>query len=121
MSISCEVSLRWEATPGQRKALGAALWGWCSRAAGPAGLYPYLDNQGLADLLAGRFPDPGPVAWNAGLPHVHFRVRGDPARDREGMLESLRRALPGEGVADVRVDGVSWRPAEADGRTTPAV
>ncbi len=62
MSINCEVVLRWEATPEQNRALGAALWGWCNRTAGNAGIYPYLDNQPLADLLAGRFPVREPLA-----------------------------------------------------------
>jgi hypothetical protein len=113
--MCCEVVLRWDATPGQRKALGAALWGWCSREAGGAGIYQCLDNQPLADLLAGAFPAPG-AAPGAGLPQVTLSVRGVPARDREGVLESLRRALPGAGVSDVRVDGTSWRRAGAERR-----
>ncbi len=56
MSINCEVTLRWDATPEQQRALGHALWAWCNRAAGGADNYQYLDNQGLADLLAGTLP-----------------------------------------------------------------
>ncbi len=112
MSINCEVILRWGATPEQQRALGRALWGWCHRAAGGAGTYQYLDNQGLADLLAGRPPAAGPWARNGGLPRVLFSVPGDPALDREATLESLRRAIPSEATTDVRVEGVSWRPAE---------
>ena len=118
MSINCEVHLRWEATPEQNRALGAALWGWCKRTAGDAGIYQYLDNQPLADLLAGRFPARGPLARGTDLPQVAFSVGGEPARDREGVLESLRRALPSEGIADVRVDGISRRPAEMKERTS---
>ena len=112
MSIDCELLLRWDATPEQQRAVGGALWGWCNRAAGDAGIYQYLDNQALADLISGRLPAPGPAARSADLPYVSFLVRGDPARDREAMLESLRRALPSEGIADVRVDGMSWRREE---------
>jgi hypothetical protein len=115
MSLNCEFVLRWDATPEQHRALGVALWAWCTRAAGDTGIYQYLDNQPLADLLAGRLPATGSRARNAGPPQVEFSVRGEPARDREAILESLRRALPGEGVADVRVDGRSWRRAEMKG------
>jgi len=115
MSINCEVILRWDATAEQQRALGAALWGWCNGAAGDAGIYQYLDNQALADLLAGRLPAPGPAARHADLPYVYFEVRGDPARDREAMLESLRRTLPAGGTTDVRVGGLSWRREEGKG------
>jgi hypothetical protein len=118
MSINCEVLLRWDATPEQNRALGAALWGWCNHTAGNAGLYQYLDSQPLADLLAGRFPALGPLARGTDLPQVSFRVAGEAARDREGILESLRRALPGEGIAAVRVDGLSWRPPERKERSS---
>src|SRR3954468_13037638 len=111
MSINCDVIVRWDATSEQRRALGAALWGWCSREAGDAGVYQYLDNQPLADLLAGRFPARRARARGPGPPQVNLSVGGEPARDPEGVLESLRRALPGEGVSDVRVDGTSWRRA----------
>jgi hypothetical protein len=121
MSINCEVILRWDSMPEQHRAIGAALWRWCSRAAGGVGMYQYLDNQGFADLLAGRLPAPGLAAGDADLPHVRFSVPGAPARDRGAMLESLRRAIPGEGVAEVRVDGMSGRLAETTGRSTAIV
>jgi hypothetical protein len=121
MSINCEVILRWDATPAQQRALGRALWGWCHRAAGGVGTYQYLDNQGLADLLAGRPPAAGPPARDGGRPRVLFSVPGDPARDREALLESLRRAVPDAGTADVRVGGVSWRPPEGKQGPTRAV
>jgi hypothetical protein len=114
MSINCEVILRWDATPQQQRALGRALWGWCHRAAGGAGAYQYLDNQGLADLLAGRLLAAAPWARDGGLPRVLFAVPGGPARDREATLDSLRQAVPSEGTTDVRVEGVSWRPAEVN-------
>jgi hypothetical protein len=121
MSINCEVILRWDATPEQQRALGRALWGWCHRAAGGAGTYQYLDNQGLADLLAGSPPAAGPWARDGGRPRVLFSVPGDPARDGEATLDSLRQAIPGEGTADVRVGGLSRRPVEVQGPATDAV
>jgi hypothetical protein len=120
MSINCSVTLRWDATPTQLKALGVALWHWCNGASGNAGMYPYLDNQALADLLAGQLPASEAAAWDAGLPRVQFSVPGDPARDGAATLEGLRRALPGEGVAEVRVDGISGRLADGASRTAPA-
>ncbi len=117
MSINCEVILRWDATPAQQRALGRALWGWCHRAAGGVGTYQYLDNQGLADLLAGR----PPAARDGGQPRVRFSVPGDPARDREVLLDSLRRAIPSAGTTDVRVEGVSWRRPEVEQGPTRAV
>ncbi len=121
MSINCTVILRWDSTPAQQRALGAALWRWCHRAVRSVGMYPYLDNQALADLLAGRLPASEAAAWDDGSPRVSFTVPGDPARDGVATLESLRRALPGEGVAEVRVDGISTRLADAVSRMTPAV
>ena len=117
MPINCDIILQWNATSGQLRALGAALWRWCSGAAGDTGICQYLDNQALADLLAGGLPASAPGGRNAGLPYVHLEVRGDPARDRAALLESLRRALPGAAIADVRVDGISWRREE--GREGP--
>jgi stearoyl-CoA desaturase (delta-9 desaturase) len=104
MSINCAVILRWDSTPTQQRALGAALWSWCRRATGSAGIYPFLDNQALADLLAGNLPASGARTGDAGLPRVAFSIPGDPARDAAATLESLRRALPGEGVAEIRVE-----------------
>jgi hypothetical protein len=123
MSINCAISLRWDSTPAQRRTLGAALWRWCQQAAGNAGMgmYPYLDNQALADLLAGQLPAAGAAAWHAGSPRVSFSVPGDPARDGETTLESLRRAIPDAGVAEVRVDGMSGRLAEGSSQTAAAV
>jgi hypothetical protein len=59
MSINCAIGLRWDSTPEQQRALGAALWRWCHRAARNVGMYPYLDNQALSDLLAGRLSPSG--------------------------------------------------------------
>jgi hypothetical protein len=109
MSINCEVILRGDATPEQHRAVGAALWSWCIRNAGGAGICQYLDNQPLADLLAGRPPHAEPLEGDAGLPRVPFLAAGNPTHDRAAVLEGLRQALPGEGVADVRVSGVGPR------------
>ena len=124
MSISCDVIVRWGATPDQLAALGAALWGWCRRSAGNAGVYQYLDNQGLADLIAGRFPSPGPADGRDERPTAHVGVRGGAYRDRRAAVDSLRRELPANGVEDVLVDGQSWnlghserRPVELGCRT----
>ena len=46
------VILPWAATPEQLTAVGAALWRWCTRAAQDSGIYKFLDNQALADLIA---------------------------------------------------------------------
>jgi hypothetical protein len=81
-------------------------------------MYPYLDNQALADLLAGRLPSSRATGWDAGLPCVQFTVPGDPARYGETTLESLRRAIPGEGVAEIRVEGGSRRLADGARRRT---
>jgi hypothetical protein len=48
------------------------LWRWCNRTAGPAGIYEYLDNQALADLIAGKFPDSSQTAWRADQRGVLF-------------------------------------------------
>ncbi len=114
MSMNGEVILRWDATPEQHRALGAALWAWCSRIAEGADVYQCLNNQPLADLLAGQSPHAGPLTRDGGLPRVPFLVSGT-THDREAVLESLRRTLPGGGVADVQVDGISWHGAKARG------
>jgi hypothetical protein len=105
MSIICSITLRWDSTSAQQRALGIALWHWCNGASGNAGMYPYLDNQALADLLAGKLPTSEAASWDGGLPRVEFSVPGDPARDGEATRESLRRAMPGEGVAEIHVQG----------------
>jgi len=79
MSLNCTVILRWDSTSAQERALGAALWHWCNEASGNAGMYPYLDNQALADLLAGQRPASEAAAWDADSPSVSFtRFRATP-------------------------------------------
>ena len=113
MSMNCDIFLQWSVTPGELTALGGALWGWCKHTAGDTGIYRYLDNQLLADLIAGKVP-----ASTGTLPHIerrgiHFRVRDEASDDRRATLASLRREIPIEGIADILVDGTSWK--ETDG------
>jgi len=113
MAIDCAITLRWDLRPAQLRALGSALWTWCSSAACSGSIYQYLDNQALADLVDGRFPSSGGKVGKGRLPCVFFTVPDDPARDREATCESLRRAISNEGIAEMRIGGVSWRPAGA--------
>ena len=108
MSIHFDVIIQPSATPAQLTALGAALWRWCTRAAGDTGIYRYLDNQPLADLIAGKFPASNLTPRQAGPGGLHFRVRDEASQDRRATVDSLRREIPGQGVADIVVDGKSW-------------
>jgi hypothetical protein len=104
MSINCDIVLQWSATPEQLRALGAALWRWGIGAAGDTGIYQYLDNQALADLIAGKLP----ASSQAERQGVHFRVRDEASHDRQATIDSLRREIPAKGVEDIVVDGTSW-------------
>lgn len=104
MSISCDVILLWNATPAQLKALGAALWRCCTHTAGDSGIYQYLDNQALADLIAGKLP----LSSQGDRRGVHFRFRDATSGDRQAALESLRHEIPANGVEDIMVEGTSW-------------
>jgi hypothetical protein len=104
----CHVILNPSATSEQLTALGAALWRWCARAAAGIGIYQYLDNQALADLLAGRLPAADRMAWPAERWGVRFGVRDGAHPDRRALIDSMRREIPAEGIADVCVDGASW-------------
>ncbi len=108
MSMNCNIILKWSATPEQLTALGAALWRWCSRAAGATGIYQYLDDQALADLIAGKLPASSQTPWRADRRGVHFWVQAEAYHDRQATIASLRREIPGEGVEDVVIDGKSW-------------
>jgi hypothetical protein len=108
MSIHCDLIVKWDATPDQLSALGAALWRWCMRAAGDTAIYQYLDDQSLADLIAGRLPAPGGTERRG----VRLSVRDGVSRDRQAAIASLRRALPTKGIEDIAVDGTSWDVAE---------
>jgi hypothetical protein len=108
MPINCDIILQWNATSGQLRALGAALWRWCRHGEGDTGVYQHLDNQTLADLLAGQLPAPSQASGQAGGRGVCFRVRDETSQDRQATTDSLRRDLPSEGVQDILVDGKSW-------------
>ena len=112
MSIKCDFVLAWSATPEQLTALGTALWRWCTRAAGNTGIYQYLDNQALTDLIAGRLPAPGPSVRHAER-GVHFGVWDEVSPDRQAAIDSLRREMPAEGIEDVLVGGKSWDSVES--------
>jgi hypothetical protein len=113
MSINCDVILQWSATPEQLTALGAALWRWCNRAAENTGIYQYLDNQTLADLIAGKLPRSSQTPWQAERRGVHFRVRDEASPDRQATIDSLRREIPAKGVEDIVVDDKSWNLVES--------
>jgi hypothetical protein len=104
MSINCDVILQWSATPGELKDLGAALWRWCNRAAGDTGIYKYLDNQPLADLIAGKLP----VSSQGVGGRIHVKFRDEASHDRQATIDSLRLQIPPKGVEDILVGGNSW-------------
>jgi hypothetical protein len=119
MAINCDVIVRWGATPEQLRTLGTALWRWCTRAVGGAGIYQYLNDQALADLIAGKLP----VASPAERRGVLFRVRDEASQDRQATIDRLRREMPAEGVEDILVDRISWNVVESRdqaGATLPA-
>jgi hypothetical protein len=107
MAINCDVIVQWRATPEQLRALGAALWRWGTRAAGDA-VYHYVNNQALADLIAGTLPASRQTPWQFDPRGVHFRVWDEASQDRQATLASLRREIPAQGVEDIVVDGTSW-------------
>jgi len=112
MPSNCDIILRHSATPGQLAALGTALWLWCNRTAGETGVYQYLDNQGLADMIAGKFP----VLSQDDTGRRHFRALDRESPDRTTAIDTLRQEIPSAGVEDVVVDGVSWNsPIHEDG------
>lgn len=105
MSINCDVILQEGATPDQLKALGAALWRWSTGTAGNTAMYQFLDNQALADLIAGQFPES-----SAGEPRAfHLRACDEVSPNRQAAIESLRRQIPAQVVVDILVDGASWK------------
>jgi hypothetical protein len=111
MSTHCEIVLRWQATPEELAALGSALWRWCSRPDQGQGTYRLLDNQPLADLLAGQLPRSGQSSrrgepWQ---PRFLFHDEGSPGR--AATIDRLRLEIPAPGVEDILVNGVSWTAA----------
>ncbi len=108
MSMNCDLILQWSATPAQLSVLGAALWRWCIRAGGNSGVYQCLDNQALADLVAGKLPTSSQTPWQADPRGVHFSFQGKASDDRQATIGSLRQEIPGEGVEDIVINGKSW-------------
>jgi hypothetical protein len=104
MSMNCDLILQWSATPAELTDLGAALWRWCNRTAGETSIYQYLDNQALADLIAGKLP----VASQTERRGVHFRFRDEGSHDRQATIDSLRKEIPAKGVEDILVESKSW-------------
>src|SRR5437870_2051020 len=86
MSIQCEIILKWSATPSQLTALGAALWRWCHRAAGFPGNYQFLDNQALADLIAGKLPASRQIPLPADKRGVLFQIRDEASHNRRATI-----------------------------------
>jgi hypothetical protein len=76
------------------------------------GRYGHLsipDNEGLAELIAGK----SPVSGEAGCRAAHLWVRDDVSPDPQASIDSLRRDVPALGIEDILVDGVSWHGIEA--------
>ncbi len=109
MPVKCDIVVGWDATPEQLTALGTALWQWCVRGVGGRGIYQHLDNQALADLIAGRLPTAGTAAQPADRRGGHFRVWDWESTDCAAAIETVRREVPAAGVVDVLVDGTSWK------------
>jgi hypothetical protein len=108
MSIACEVIVPWGATPEQLTAVGTALWRWCSRTSGPAGLYRYLDDQALADLIAGRHPGESRAPCPTDGRGVHVWLGDEVSRHRRAAVDRLRQEVPSRLVEDILVAGKSW-------------
>src|SRR5207248_926581 len=104
----CEIILQWSATPGQLTALGAALWRWCNRAAGATRVYQHLNNQALADLIAGKLPESSQPPCRADRQGVHCWVQGEASQNRQATIGRMRREIPAEAVEDIVIDGKSW-------------
>ena len=114
MSVYCHLILNPSATSGQLTALGAAIWRWCTRTAGNSGIYSYLNNQPLTDLLAGRLPVADQTTRPAERWGVRFGVPDGAYRDRQALIDNLRQEIPAEGIVDVFVDGASWGPVDPE-------
>jgi hypothetical protein len=117
MSFVCDITLKRNATSAQLAALGAALWRWSSRDPWKPGIYQYLDNQVLADLIAGKEPTSGqsPRQSEQRSDGIHFGLRDTGTYDRQATIDSLRQEIPSEAVADIVVDGASWKGSKLPG------
>ena len=98
------------------------MWRWCGRAAGDTGIYPYLDNQVLADLIEGKQPTSGqtPRQSEQRSDGVHIRVRDAVSHDCQATVDRLRREIPAEGISDIVVAGTGWTLAESTQQTRGA-
>lgn len=114
MTITCDIIIKWKATPVQLADLGNALWRWCNSTRGQIGIYQLLDNQALADLIAGKLPIVDELTCG-----VHFRVRDGASPNWHGAVKALRHELPAEAIADVLIDGVSWNTINTKDCTVP--
>jgi hypothetical protein len=119
MSINCDVVVRARATAEQLTRLGSALWRWCGRAAGDTGIYPYLDNQVMADLIAGKQPMSGqtPRQSEDRPDGIRFSIYDAGSHDRKETINRLRWEIPSEGIADILVDGLSWKVFEPEAQS----
>ena len=78
------------------------------QAAGERAAFQCVDNQVLADLVAGKFPLSSQRSREAGHLSLHFNVRGNTSHDFRPTINSLRRDLPVMAIEDLVIDGVSW-------------
>jgi hypothetical protein len=115
MSIRCVIFPRRDATPRQRRELGAALHRWYARESREHGMALYTNQQGINALLAGSWPPAEPrkgKAKSKRRPPVLLDVRGGKHYNRQATIESLRKDIPASLVDDVLIDGRSWGRAE---------
>ena len=108
MAIECDIILSWDATPGELRAVGAALWRWRTSTEVEADVFPRLDSQTRADLIAGVFPGANRTQQRFDGCGVHFSVCNESAPDRREPIEDLRRELPSAGIEDVLIDSTRW-------------
>ncbi len=108
MFLKCELIVKNGASPQELRDLGCALWGWCQKIGIDGTIYQCVNNQLLADLIAGRLPIACRQSRVAGHPSLHFLVRGHTVRDFRPTIDSVRRDLPGKAVEDFVIEGVSW-------------
>src|SRR5688572_4874320 len=89
MSMNCEVVLHWQVTPPQLRALGLALWSWCSGAGQNWSRYQLLDSQGLADLIAGRIPAPNCLPQRGEPWRLRLCIQDTGSSDRQTTIARL--------------------------------